>query len=243
MRMKRGNKKFKIIGATLILIGCVFILNSFSTITGFAIADSIGKGVSSIIGLVLVGGGIVMFMNSLEGTIQIYQYPNSEGDESYYLDDPKNLFGNTGIVDFQDFLKEARKIRNDPELLSYAKKHYGIPFINLVDKRGKYSNIARRCLEALDIEYIEEEEENKRNLNSEIDIVRSREFEKSSKRAPKKFVEEAIAKIETGLADMHNLKGNRSGTKAINVTKGGRIIYKQKGNIVTLIDYLPSHDY
>ena len=55
-------EKRKILGAILILIGFVLILNSFSGMTGFAVADSIGKGVSSILGFVFVIGGFLVFI-------------------------------------------------------------------------------------------------------------------------------------------------------------------------------------
>jgi len=56
-------EKRKIIGVVLFLIGAILILNSFSSITGFAVAESIGTSISSILGLVLVVGGIVIFMS------------------------------------------------------------------------------------------------------------------------------------------------------------------------------------
>lgn len=54
-------EKRKIIGTTLILIGFLFILNSFPGITGFAVAESVGNGVSGILGLVFVVGGVLVF--------------------------------------------------------------------------------------------------------------------------------------------------------------------------------------
>lgn len=46
-----------------ILIGIFFILNSFSGMTGFVIAESVGKGISGILGLVLIIGGVLVFMS------------------------------------------------------------------------------------------------------------------------------------------------------------------------------------
>ena len=53
----------KTLGAILILTGIVLILNSFSGITGFVVAESLGKSVSSILGLVFVIGGVLVFMS------------------------------------------------------------------------------------------------------------------------------------------------------------------------------------
>jgi energy-coupling factor transporter transmembrane protein EcfT len=54
---------FKKYGIFLILMGSLFILNSLSGITGFIIAKSIGKNISSIFGFVLVVGGILVLMS------------------------------------------------------------------------------------------------------------------------------------------------------------------------------------
>lgn len=123
-------RRLKILGAISILIGTFFVLNASSGITGFAIANSVGKNVSGILGLMLVVGGVILFMNKLEDKIRIYQDPNKQGDESYYLHDPIKLFSDTEVVDFLHFLEESKSIKDDPELLGYAKKHYGGQLIN-----------------------------------------------------------------------------------------------------------------
>jgi len=52
----------KFLGAFLILLGFFFILNSFSGMTGFAVADNFGKP-GSILGLVLIIVGVVVFVS------------------------------------------------------------------------------------------------------------------------------------------------------------------------------------
>jgi hypothetical protein len=59
----------KIAGAILFLIGIVLIFNSFSGITGFVVLENIGKGVSSIFGLVFVLGGLALLM--IQGSASI----------------------------------------------------------------------------------------------------------------------------------------------------------------------------
>ena len=59
-------KKSRILGVVLIIIGFLFILNSLSSITGFAVAESIGKGASSLVGIALVIGGVLMFISKKE---------------------------------------------------------------------------------------------------------------------------------------------------------------------------------
>jgi putative component of toxin-antitoxin plasmid stabilization module len=53
----------------LIFIGAVLILNSLSGITGFVIAEAIGTGISGIIGLALVIGGVVLFAGGIENKV------------------------------------------------------------------------------------------------------------------------------------------------------------------------------
>ena len=55
-------EKRKIIGTTLILIGSVIIFSSFSSMTGFSIANSVEKDLGSILGFGFVIGGILVFM-------------------------------------------------------------------------------------------------------------------------------------------------------------------------------------
>ena len=56
LNLKRG------FGVVLFWIGVAFILNSFSGITGYVVAEEIGKSVSSILGLVFVVGGLALFI-------------------------------------------------------------------------------------------------------------------------------------------------------------------------------------
>ena len=86
-------------------------------------------------------------------------------------------------------------------------------------------------------------EERKNKDGNLIKIIRSVEFKRNTRRVPKKMIENAIDKIGTGLADVHPLKGTYSGQKAIDVTKGGRIIYQEDKGFYVLKGYLPSHNY
>ena len=61
----------KLIGAVLILTGFIFILNSFSGITGFAVAESVRKIPSSIIGIVLIVGGALVFLRGKESNLAL----------------------------------------------------------------------------------------------------------------------------------------------------------------------------
>ena len=50
------------VGLLLLAVGTVFLLNSFSGMTGFVVLENVGKGASGVLGIVLVLGGILMFM-------------------------------------------------------------------------------------------------------------------------------------------------------------------------------------
>ena len=52
----------KIIGGLCFLFGAVFLMNSFSGITGFVVLENAKADVSSILGIALVIGGLLMFM-------------------------------------------------------------------------------------------------------------------------------------------------------------------------------------
>lgn len=64
-------EKRKILGIVLFLIGGFLIFNSFSGMTGFVVAENIEKNISSIIGLMLVIGGIVLFVRGKEGNLAL----------------------------------------------------------------------------------------------------------------------------------------------------------------------------
>jgi len=55
-------KVLRILGIVLLLLGVFFILNAGSGITGFVVFEDVGKGVSSILGIAFVVGGILLIM-------------------------------------------------------------------------------------------------------------------------------------------------------------------------------------
>ena len=72
-------------------------------------------------------------------------------------------------------------------------------------------------------------------------MIKTRRFNKSVE-GYEEAVERAMSKIGTGLGNEHLLKGYKN-MWSIKATKGARLIFKKDGNIITLIDYLPSHEY
>jgi hypothetical protein len=65
--MERG---LKILSYMVILAGALLILNAFSGLTGFVVSEAIGINVSSILGVILFIGGIILLQYA-------HQYPQS----------------------------------------------------------------------------------------------------------------------------------------------------------------------
>lgn len=57
-------KILRYIGLMSSLVGVIFLFNATSDITGFVIVEEIGKGVSSVLGIALVIGGLLILMSS-----------------------------------------------------------------------------------------------------------------------------------------------------------------------------------
>ena len=73
----------KIFGILSFFIGIIFILNTFSGITGFSILEGLSSGISSIIGLVFIAVGIVLMSASAwwdkyRVSLVIHEYEHGE---------------------------------------------------------------------------------------------------------------------------------------------------------------------
>lgn len=78
----------------------------------------------------------------------------------------------------------------------------------------------------------------------ELEIIRTKEFEKDTRRIPKKEIENALSKIGTGLGKEEYIKaGNYTGYWSIRSSKGARIYYKLDGNQAKVIAYESSSEH
>jgi hypothetical protein len=167
-------EKRKPLGILLILTGLFFLGNPFPAMTGFAISETSSGSFSAFVGLVLILGGVGLLMSGLERKIEIYRDENKKGDDSYYLIDFYGLFTNPGgKIDFLSFLKQAEQIRDDTELLNDAKKEYSGPLIAIADEGGIYSDIAKRCLKVMSIDYVEDSVKDSLLTHDEITEIKS----------------------------------------------------------------------
>ena len=129
------NKIMKLLGITLIFIGFLFILNASSGITGFAVAESIGRGISGIIGLVLIIGGVVVFIsaNNKKNLEEIKNIPTRnmlkaikemenciKSGKRYTPNETSRLLGKAGYSlipvrgDHMKVVRDGEDIRNPP---------------------------------------------------------------------------------------------------------------------------------
>lgn len=85
-------KYLQVLGAIILASGIVFIINSFPGITGLAILENINKTASSVIGIVLVMGGILLLAKATATrTIKIPGVNTYTLDE-IFKDDTSNKF-------------------------------------------------------------------------------------------------------------------------------------------------------
>jgi hypothetical protein len=148
----------KRVGLVLVLVGLFLTLNAFSGITGLVVSESFGELGGIVPGIVVLVVGFFLFMSGLETTVAVYEEGKKEGADRYYLSDPEGLFGNVGTVGYGEFVKQCKEIRTDAELWDMTREVYLGPLIKIAGSGGKYSNVAERCLEALELEYHEEAE-------------------------------------------------------------------------------------
>jgi len=151
--MKKLNK---IIGSFLFIIGMVLIFNSFSGMTGFVVAESIGRHVSSILGFVLIiGGGVLFMIGRLEGIVgkkdEVYMMKSRDyqlylemfGLPEKFLEGKKILDIGAGLANFAE--KANEKLKDKSTQVYAADINYDIlgedNFVEEIEKRGKHSHL------------------------------------------------------------------------------------------------------
>ena len=90
-------------GILFLVIGIFLLLNSIQTLTGFVTFESLNIKSSSLLGIILVIGGILMFSHArtstseLEELIGVFNSKKSRNrEESFTLTDPELFFGKVG---------------------------------------------------------------------------------------------------------------------------------------------------
>jgi hypothetical protein len=70
-------------------------------------------------------------------------------------------------------------------------------------------------------------------------MVKTRKFEKATRKHNPKEIRKALAKIGTGLAGEEYLRHEK--VWSVRTSKGGRITYERDGKEIKLLDYFPQH--
>lgn len=143
------NKK-KVIGIILIIVGFVFVLNSFSGITGFVIAESVGKGISGVLGLVLIIGGALIFMGGKRNLYEILRDAVETPHGTLKMRDTKDALKYTDLKARERYTEELPKkseyekfLENNGYLNNEAAKNL---FKNQIpEKLGEMIKIAKKC--------------------------------------------------------------------------------------------------
>jgi len=85
----------KVFGLSSIALGIFLLLNSFQGITGFSILGNIDKTSGSIVGIVLVIGGLILMMGKSQYTLRKETHGTSPGEGAhctvYYRGERTNL--------------------------------------------------------------------------------------------------------------------------------------------------------
>ena len=133
--MKRWLKTIRIL---ILLNGLLLIASSsFLNITGNVISENINVG-GSILGLIFLVGGLVLFLTE-QGTLErIAVYDVSKGkspekERFYGMTDPETYFS-TGRVNLSEFKRGIKEIEEDKELMDLIKKEYGTQLLDIEKK-------------------------------------------------------------------------------------------------------------
>ena len=127
--MKKGT--LVIISTALVLIGLILLISSLS-ITGNVISDKIGKTTGSILGLVFIIGGFLLFQAG-RGGLEVKVYTTTKPLEErrsktdtlkYWITDPHMIFGGVGKVSLEEFKREIGKVKNDREIMEIIRDAY-----------------------------------------------------------------------------------------------------------------------
>lgn len=202
----------------LILSGIILIgFSTSSLITGFVVLNDIFKGSFSIFGLAFVIGGLVLFMISKENDLEniIYKYPGKNREFKDYIADPESYFTTQGGLEINEFAKEVEEIRSDPELFGLVRETYVFPLIQIAEREdGEKSELAKKCLKILDMDYINEDQESNENKREIISAFRDYKGGRPNKK------------------QMRILK--RNGLKYVEKTPHSKLVDSENNTIVTL---------
>lgn len=123
------NSKRLIVGGLSVGVGLLLQLPSTLKITGNSIFVGSWDAFPSIVGLLFILGGVVLFMSTvLERRVQVSSHVHGKKElpeRDYHLNDPELFFGNRGGITLGVFQREIERLKKDPELLGVVQETYG----------------------------------------------------------------------------------------------------------------------
>jgi len=149
----KNQKRF---GLFLTIVGILIILSSVSGITGSVISnETLAKSVSTIIGLVLVIGGLGLFIQENVSPLELKVYDTANGkskyfENTYFMSDLGLAISKSGRVSLGEFRHAIDEVEGDKELLDFYQKEFGIGLQDIRDEGNSLEkNIAKEFLDIL----------------------------------------------------------------------------------------------
>lgn len=166
------HKLLHILGIFYLIIGFIILLNSFQTITGFAIIQDIQPKISPILGIILISIGLLISTatkekeGELEKKVKLSVYSGKTGqtnDENYRMTDPSLYFEQSGAVSLGRFKRDIQHLRESQdgeELIKIVRDEYEPKLKEIAGSTDKEkANIAVEFLKILDPNYLPQERE------------------------------------------------------------------------------------
>lgn len=140
----------RVVGILLFVKGTILLISAQTGITGNIISETIGS-FSSILGLIMIVGGLFMF--GLEKSLQVYSTgnKNTSPEQAYHITDPELLLSDTGRLSLEEFRQQVNKIKNDSELIQLVEDSYIDSLKKIKMQGGEKAKIAKYFLEEIGI--------------------------------------------------------------------------------------------
>ncbi len=146
------NKRVMIVGALSLFVGFLIELSLLVNITGNSVLiDGNGK-TSSLLGLFLMIGGVLLLTSVLEKRLEVSAHVHGKKEnpeKDYHINDPELFFGSKGGITLGDFTREIQRLEKDPELLEIVRQSYGRELLEIRSSDENRAGVADAFLKVL----------------------------------------------------------------------------------------------